>query len=143
MKNDINENIVIIDELTEKRNLEKYTSFYYLMNHWMKLLERGISISTYFTENNYSQIAIYGNGDIGKHLITQLENDKKNIICIIDRANVFYKDNTYKINDDTVSLIMPDIIVVTPIMEYLSIKSELKNYFNTKIVSIEEIVLSL
>lgn len=143
MKNDINENIVIIDELTEKRNLEKYTSFYYLMNHWMKLLEQGISISTYFNDNNYSQIAIYGNGDIGKHLITQLEKDQKNVLCIIDRTNVFYKDNIYKMNDDMVSSIMPDIIVVTPIMEYLSIKSELKNYFNTKIVSLEEIVLSL
>lgn len=143
MKNDISEEIVVIDELTERKNLEKYTSFYFLMNRWMKLLEKGISISTYFTENNYSQIAIYGNGEIGKHLITQLEKDKKNILCIINRTNVFYKNNTYKISDDIVSLIKPDIIVVTPIMEYFSIKSELEFFFNTKIVSIEEIILNL
>lgn len=143
MKDSINEDIVVIDELADKNNLEKYTSYYYLLNHWMKLLEEGIRLSSYFDANGYYKIAVYGNGDIGKHLVTQLQEDSKNILYVINRDNIFYKDYIYKIKDDIVRLPLPDVIVVTPLMEYLSIKMKLKNFFDTKIISIEEIILSL
>lgn len=140
---EIDVGLMVIDEEAEKRNFEKFTNFYFLLDFWMKLMEKGISISSYFEERKYSNIVIYGNGAIGKHLQTQLRNDGKDILYIIERNVIYYMNKKYELKKDINKLPRPDVIVVTPIMEYSSIKAELKKNVDTEIVSIEEIILSL
>ena len=63
----------IIDEEAEKRELEKYANFTYLFDIWLKNMEKGKNVSSYFERNGYKKIVVYGMGMIGKHIVEQLK----------------------------------------------------------------------
>lgn len=132
-----------IDEEAEQKSKEKYINFFFLMDFWMKALEEGKEVSSFFVNNQYHNIAIYGMGFLGKHLKAQLENNNFSIIYTIDRNIIEYNNFKYDLSKDIDNIPKADIIVVTPITEYISIKENLVKLTDSKIVSLEEVILSL
>lgn len=132
----------MIDEKKEKNLLEKYANYYFLMDFWMKNVEAGKSLASFFDKRGYKSVAIYGMAALGKHLCIQLPKELQ-LIYTIDRGIITFKDQQLVMEDSINKIIKPDVIVVTPIMEYSVIKEQISLLIDIDIVSLEEIILSL
>ena len=132
-----------IDVNREKMDLEKYTSLFYLMDFWMKAMEDGKKVSSFFTERKWHKVAIYGMGAAGKHLYRQLQDSPVQVLYTMDRKKVCYQNQEYELDKAFEMLPAPEVLVVTPIMEYQSIKDKMKEKTSCRILSLEEVILSL
>lgn len=132
---------IVIDEHKEKADLNKYANYYFLLDFWMQALERGKRIEQFLNLNGYQHIAIYGSSGLGEHLKTQIVNTNISIEYSIDRLVVDVCGKHLK--DCYEILPNVDAIIVTPVYDFFSIKSELAQYISCKIVSLEEVILSL
>ncbi len=138
----IDEQLVCIDEEKEKENLEKYANYYFLLEIWLQNMEKGVTIDNFFKKRHYATIGIYGMAALGKHLQIQLEN-RITLLYTIDREIITYQNKRYSMKDNIQVLPKPDVIVVTPILEYVSIKEKILKNINVDVVSLEEVILSL
>lgn len=126
----------------KKSSNDKMAVYYQLMNKWMKLREENKSISDYMEQHGFETIAIYGMGDIGKHLRKELENSKTQISYAIN------KEVDYQVVDmDTYSpeSEMPpvDAVIVTPVMEYEDICKALTGKMSCPILPITDVINEL
>lgn len=140
----INRDILIFNRSIDKNNLEKMTNFYYLMDFWMEALENNKSVLSFFQNRKYENIAVYGMGKLGKHLVKQLNSSGKNISFYIDKKKIYYNERVLELSAKNCNRVHTDVIVVTPILEYKKIKEELLEFFpEIDIVSLEEVILSI
>lgn len=125
------------ERIVEKDKMEKYFD---ILDRWMSIEDRGLSIGDFFVQNHWDHIAIYGYGKIGKHLYARLNNTSVKVDYFIDQnENVEEKDIIVrKLNDDLPSV---DVIVVTPVLEFDNISEYLhKKECLFRVVSIEDIL---
>ena len=120
----------------------KMLLYFKLMNQWMFNIEDEISVANYFIKNNYKTIAIYGYGHFAKHLIYQLDNLGIEIKYVVDKyklqQNIPY--TTFSVDEELPEV---DAMVITPFMEYASIRVHMKSKIKAAIVSIEEVVYEM
>lgn len=118
--------------------VNKFRSYYNVLNSWMVIKSKGEKLVTYFHNNNYRNIAIYGMGEIGNRLYEELENTEIEVVYGIDsNSNSAYgKVDIYSIDDK-----MPEVdaIIVTPIFAYQDIKENLEKRVSVPIISLEEV----
>lgn len=133
---------VNIDLEQEKKNLDKYTNFYFLMNFWMKNIENGKHVEDFFNMRGYVRPAVYGMGDLGKHLVEQLPERLKPIYTI-DAGIVKYNDECVAFDESKDILNKADVIVITPITDYENIRKMISGKVNVDIASLEEVILSI
>ncbi len=117
----------------------KHWELYMLAVRWLK---NSKSIEAYIINNGYKRICIYGMSYLGDCLASTLRNDGIEVICGIDRN----ADNLYNpyipIYSLENSLPEMDLIIVTTIMYFEQIKSDLEIMLGKKIkiVSLEKIL---
>lgn len=138
----IDETLLRVDYNREKKDLEKYVNYYFLLDFWMKNIEDGKTVSMFFERRRLRSIAIYGMASLGRHLTEQLSESLKPIYTI-DNGIISYKGNEFPLEKGIKEIESPDVIVVTPLLEYLSIKKYLLSLVNVEIISLEEVILSL
>lgn len=127
----------------DKKDIDKKDRKYcQLFDNWMILLEKGNCIVEYFEKNHIKVIAVYGYGNIGRHLITQLSETDVTVKYIIDKREGITVEgiDRYLLNDDYPEV---DAIIITPILEYGQIEKELKNRVLGRIISVEDIIYEL
>lgn len=118
---------------------QKHLKMFHVFKEWIDMKQNGKNLSTYFTENGYKKIAIYGMGDIGNVLMKELENTDVQVVYGIDqRADTLKGDIDIVTIDDLLEKV--DVIVITAIASADSIKQELSQKVDYPIISIEEIV---
>lgn len=130
-------------KFTKKAVDDKNKRYLQLFDKWMILTERGDTIKKFFMEKNIKEIAVYGYGNIGKHLVTQLSDSDINIKFVIDRRKDSIIVNSIPCYQPSDNLPSVDAIVITPICEYTEIKNALNEVTSAKIISIEDIVYEL
>ena len=136
---DLNNDGQIIDLSVSKVNREKIALYYEILDYWMELEEKGVRLQEYFLKNKWYHIAIYGKGKIGMHLYHRLKNTKVNVEYFIDKKEGCFEGDIQIISPE--ELIPPvDVVVVTPVMEYEQISSNLKNRGIGNIISITDIL---
>lgn len=114
-----------------------------LFDNWLALNERGDTVEQFFKGKNINEIAVYGCGNIGRHLMAQLSDSNIHIKYVIDkRKDSMTADHMpcYQLSDHMPAV---DAIVVTPICEYSEIRNELKKVISTEIISMEDIIYEL
>ncbi len=123
---------------------EKYLfdSYYILLDKWMTLREKNISVYQYFSKKNYKRIAVYGLGPIGRHLCRELEDKDIEISYIIDR-NRNLKDENMKIKTPDEELDTVDAVIVTAAFYFDEIKKALDKKLSCPIISMEKIIEEL
>lgn len=131
-----------LDRIKEMRDLEKYANYFFLMHYWMRNIEEGKKLDVFFDNRGYKNVAIYGVGYLGEHFITQISN-KYGPVYTIDRGVVRYKGVECSLEDFRENASSADVIVVTPVTEYESIKETIKKYVEIDVVSLEEVILSM
>lgn len=130
-------------KFTKKAVDDKNKRYLQLFDKWMILTERGDTIKKFFMEKNIKEIAIYGYGNIGKHLVTQLSDSDINIKFVIDRRKDSIIVNSIPCYQPSDNLPSVDAIVITPICEYTEIKNVLKEITSAELISIEDMIYDL
>lgn len=120
--------------LLSKKNLQIMDIF----KAWLIMLEKGETIDTFFLQNRYMTIAICGMGYLGERLLAALEGTDIKVKYVIEQK----KDVDYGITpvcspDDDLEPV--DVIVITPISHYYSIREQLSKKVDCRFVSIEEL----
>lgn len=123
----------------KKSSGERMKVYYNIMNKWMKLREEHKSIAEYLEGQGIQTVAIYGLGDMGKHLEKELEDSKITVKYAIN------KDAAYLILDLDVyspdrDLPPVDAVIVTPVMEYDEICRGLREKVSCPILSIADVI---
>lgn len=128
------------DEIKKDYMMLRYESYWRTLHHWMLMKEKGIALSTYLITKGYKNVAIYGLGMLGKHLVVELQ---KSEICI-----------AYGIDENAENLTMQfpivparkarydsvDLIIVTVVYDYETIEARLKKKTNAKIISLLDLL---
>ena len=61
-----------------KEYSEKHLALFLMMNQWVKVKQEGKQLSSYFEQNHYKKIAIYGMSYAGETLVDELKDtDRK------------------------------------------------------------------
>lgn len=133
-----------VEEQQEIKAIDKYRSYYDLYNEWIKKINAGYSLESYFAENHYNKIAIYGMGEIANRLIEALSNSNIKVMYGIDRdtikafaeIDIMGLDEQEKFEDI-------DAVIVTPLFAFDKIRESLQHKVNCPIVSIEDVIYGL
>lgn len=120
----------------------KEKKYYQLLDNWMILLEKKSNIAEYFCKRNIKEIAVYGYGSVGRHLVTQLLKSDVNVKYVIDKR-VGDKENGIERYLPTDKIPEVEAIVVTPVAEYQEIEEKLQRRFSGEIISVEDIVYDM
>lgn len=120
----------------------KIEKYYHLLSAWLELKEEHKSLASFFLDNNYNKIAIYGMAEMGRLLEMELKGSGIEVKCFIDRTK---NDNSahlpVKSPDD--ELLGIDVVVVTASYYFQEIKEYMMKKTNADIVSIDDIIYYL
>ena len=113
--------------------INKFKKYYILLDQWLSMKQTGTDILTYFKENRYEKVAIYGMGELGNRLYDELKDTEIDVIYGIDKnSKSLYSDlKVYSLDDDFEPA---DVIVVTAIFAYSEIKKELSKKTNITVI---------
>lgn len=127
--------------LKREQNGRTDKNVYYLrlMDQWMTLKERGVSIVDRMVNAGYKKVAIYGYGMLGRHLLQEMHNSKVAAEYIIDmQKEKLHTDlKTYLPCDDLPEV---DAVIVSATYYYDEIYRNLKKKGISKVISLETIL---
>lgn len=119
--------------------LKKMGEFYKLLLKWLEIEQKGHSIRSYFTDNGYKTIAIYGMKELGERLFDELRDSEVEVKYIIDKkAETMYADVDIITPDEDLEEV--DAIVVTAIHYMDEIEEMLEQKVDYPILSLTEII---
>lgn len=120
----------------------KFSALFHMMNHWLRVKQDGKKLASYFTENKYNKIAVYGMSYVGETLLEELKGTEVEVAYGIDkRAFSIHTDVAVVSPDDLLDGV--DVVVVTAIDYFDEIKEKLKNKVECPIISIEDVVFAV
>lgn len=130
-------------ELKKSREMSnKHLKLYLLMNDWVYIKQKDISIEKYFVDNGYRRVAIYGMNYVGKTLLNELSETNVKIVAGIDRVG--------EKTTDLIKIVKPeefneavDAVIVTPITYFDDIADAMEQKTKANIISIEDIIYDL
>ena len=121
------------------QNIDQITRNLNLVNQWLIIKMKGISLSGFLLKNNIKSIAIYGMGIYGRHLVRELLHDQIEICYGIDQK----KMQPYM----GVNVVQPvpelpkvDLIVNSVIYVHEEIRHELNQICKWPVISLEDLV---
>ena len=131
------------DTLVKRKEMsDKHYDLFMLMNQWLMAKQQGKELITYFHENHYKKIAIYGMSFVGERLYDELQGSDVEVCYAIDkRADNLYADvDVYTLEEELPEV---DVIVVTAVSFFDSISDELAEKTDVPVVSLEDIIYEL
>ncbi len=137
-----NDNSTMQEEIGYLSSLNRYESYWRIMDKWLLILEKKIDITNYFIIHGYSNIALYGIGMLCGHLINQLDTSAVCIDYGIDqRGNDVQRPfRIYKPEDNWP---FTQAIIVTATFDYANISTLISKKIDVPIVSLGEIIQEL
>lgn len=127
----------------KQKKIDKFKSYYNMLNQWLMLKQEGKSLESYFVDNDIKTIAIYGMGEMGNRLYDELINsDSVEIKYAID-ANAANAYSEIDVLDIEEYLPEVDMVIVTAIFAYDEIVEKLSDKGDFRIISLEDVVYSI
>ena len=118
---------------------DKFKGYYNMLNQWLILKQEGKSLETYFTDNGYKTVAIYGMGEMGNRLYEELKDTTVEVKYAVDKnAMGIYSELEIVDNENTFSPV--DVMVVTATFAFDEIENELQDKIDCPIVSLDDVV---
>lgn len=122
------------------KKVDKFKSYYNMLNQWLILAKEGKTLEEYFVENGYKTIAIYGMGEMGNRLYDELKNSTVvEIKYAIDKnaASTYSELNVIDVDDEMDEV---DAVIVSAIFAFDEIEEELSEKISCPIISLEDVV---
>lgn len=118
----------------------RYKHYLKIYDKWLSLKEQGIKIADYLLAQGYKTVALYGYGDLAKHLVEELEHSEVKINYIIDQnKDKFYLK--YPVYCPKEKLPDVDIIIITATYSCGTIFAVLRDKGIYNVISLEEIIM--
>ncbi len=122
-----------------KAYADKHLALFLMMNQWVKVKQENKKLSTFFEQNGYKKIAIYGMSYAGETLVDELKDTEIEVSYGIDkRSDSLYADIDIISIDDLQNDV--DVIVVTAITFFDEIEEILSEKVDCPIISLEDIL---
>lgn len=124
---------------TLANKIKKHTCYAEIETKFRQLEQgNGVRLKDYLRREKIEKVAIYGYGILGKRLSKVLKAIDIEIMYAIDKKEMPDSDIIIKNSFDNLEQV--DLIIVSPVMEYASIKNELKKYVKYPIISLYELL---
>ncbi len=126
----------------ERKEKDKFKQYYELMVLWMRRQRQGASVGDYILGKGFDSVGIYGKGLLGEMLFQELQEcGRLEVKCCIDMnkndCGIFPEVITpEEISRDNA----PQVIIVTPFLEYASIRNDLSQRCDAMILSLEDVI---
>lgn len=112
-----------------------------ILNHWLRLRQKGRTLIPFFKDNMVMSIAIYGMGALGERLYDELKNSGITVAYGIDRIAASINIPELKIyGSEENAFPETEVIVVTPVQDYWAIVRGLEKKTKAVIISLEDIL---
>lgn len=119
--------------------LDKFKKQFFILDAWMNLENKGLTVEGYLKENGYDHVAIYGYGYIGKQLYGRLRRKHMDVVYIIDQNAAFLETDipAYTLEQD---LPEADLIIVTSLDHEQAVLGRIKEKVFVDVLSIKELI---
>lgn len=133
--NSTSKNFAILQSRCEK--FEMYMNYF---DTWMSLHEKNISLALWFKKRNIKRIIVYGYGNMGRHLVSDLRDSNVEVVGLIDRQKDKLSSDIkfYSLDDE---LPICDAVVVSAFYFYDEIHLNLSK--NLNVLSLKNIINDL
>lgn len=121
-----------------KRNAQNFKC----ASSWLTISDSRGAVAKWLREQRISEIAIYGMGYLGEHLLKELENTDINIKYVIDR-NPEKVQGKYRCCSPEEELPEVQTIIITPVYDFESIKESLKITGHSDLIPLDKILNSI
>ena len=116
-----------------------------ILLRWIAIKQAGRDLGEYFVRHNYSAIAIYGWGNIGKLLFNELKNNNAvKVTAIIDRNADYLNIDLGNYDVDVISPVETfppfDAVIVTTIRSYHEVITQMRNRTDKPIILIKDVL---
>ncbi|WP_294144436.1 glycoside hydrolase family 99-like domain-containing protein [uncultured Selenomonas sp.] len=130
---------LVAENATLAKNCDRYRGYWTTMETWIGLLETGGSIATWLRSQGIQNIAIYGLGMMGKHLLYQLQKEKFSVYYAIDQQTEqgHGELSVYALEDE---LPDADAVLVTVLYDYPRIRASLEGRHPWRIWALDEVL---
>lgn len=124
------------------KRVDKFKSYYEVLNQWLMLKQEGKKIDTYFEKAGYRNIAIYGMGEVGNRLQKELEESEIKILYCLDKeaACLDADSNVIDMEDGLQGI---DVVIVTAMFAFDEIEEDLMAKVDCPIISLEEVIFAI
>ena len=129
-----------------RNNMEeiKYKKLFSILGRWVSLNESGLTVGNYLAGKNKKNIAIYGLGVLGKHLLYELKEAGINVTYGIDkRGDKLNLDISFIDWEEKDNFPEVDFLIVTAIVDYEILEKELCEIREYPMISLEEIICDM
>lgn len=111
------------------------------LNKLLDYYEGKVEVKCFFQRYHIKSVAIYGYGQIGKHLISILEKERIKVGYIIDELKNIDVEHHYKVFRPEESLPQIEAVIITPLFELQMICDKLKEKIsdNCMLISVNEL----
>lgn len=130
------------DKPQNNKKVEKFKSYYSVLNQWLFLKQHEKSLEEYFVNNQYKSVAIYGMGELGNRLYDELENSSIHVKYVVDKEamSVFSKVDVRELDEITDDI---DVVVVTAFFAMEDIQPLVEDKVSCPVISLEDVVYEL
>lgn len=126
----------------ERQMSDKHFSLFLMMRRWVKVKQEGKSLASYFEQNGYHEIAIYGMSYAGEALVEELAGSGIRIKYGIDqRADAIYSE--FDVVSPNEELEDADAIIVTAVTFFTEIEKRLNEKVTCPIISLEDVLYDI
>lgn len=123
---------------------EKYKMMFSFYSRWVTLNEDGLTVGKYLKQKNIHNVAIYGLGALGKHLLYEIKKESINIVYGIDKRSDKLNLQIPFLNwEDKALLPEVDMLIVTAIADYEMIEKEICEIREYPVISLEELITDM
>ena len=127
-----------------KRQADDNLLQYNMMNRWTQNLQQNKTVVGWLKANNYEKVAVYGIGILSNTLIQELKSGGIQVSYGIDQnTEKPYMPLDFQVYSPEEHLPEADIVIVTIISAYPTVKTRLETKLDCPIVSLENIVYNL
>lgn len=132
-------------QLIKKANTERLSLYFNLLMEWMANKQNNKTMSAFFEENKIKKVIIYGMGNLEELLFIELKSINIEMCGFVDQNAKAYQE--FFENVVTVEEIEQfsdaDAVIVTPFFAFESIKKNIKEKIDIKVISIEQLVFDM
>lgn len=109
------------------------------LDRWLELKKPDRRLSEYFEQNHYKTVAIYGMGNLGRRLFSELQSEGINVVFTLDKGLKGEQGLKLRSADDK-DLPAVDVMVVTAVASFDEIYLDMREKVKAEIVSMEDVL---
>jgi glycosyltransferase involved in cell wall biosynthesis len=117
----------------------RFRSMFFVAEKWLRINQKGKTVSDYIRDHGYQTVAIYGFGALGSDLYDELNKSRIPVQYVIDRASMDLGEWITQLKPEDI-LPPVELIIVTAINDFDNIYNNLNSRYPYTIMNLEDIL---